>query len=399
MATPVGAVCPPRTSFYRYGPPLNFTVDSEKYGLTGVPTPLVMNFQWAMRTSAPLFRDSFSGVLLEEPTTTVLRHLNRAYTLVKIQFTPPAHQSWVIPATAQPRVKEEIVLSFRTSDRVNENEPNTIILVVPVVRTESATPPPYLKSLANPNDMTAQISPRELIPVSQNNLYAYYSLCAQGMAQGDMTQHPLVIVFVRGLPLPEALMNSILANLNSANVEPSFGNYEPPDGLVFYSGTGQTIEETSFPEWVKHAYNLLEPLTLQPTTQVIPKEVPTDAFKCVPLNPETDIQDGKVIIDPTTGETLKRVQEEREAVKAEAKSTLTIAAYTEHVKVGLSTLLAIAFVLLLLFIVYSGAGEVGVQGEQVGAFKRFVLYVKDLPLPVVTAVVAGFTGYLIGLFR
>lgn len=398
MSTPVGGLCPPGKPA-KYGPALAFSIDSEKYGLTGVPTPLVMNFQWSTQTTSAQFRDSSTGLLQPEPIQSEVRYNGRRYTLESAQFTSPTHATWVIPATNQTRVQEEITLTFRTADTIIDENPNTIILVIPIIRDDNATvDPPFLKALANPNDLPGNVSPRDVIPNWQNNLYAYYTICAQGMATNDPPQYVQVIVFTRGLSVKPTLITQILTSMNSAQQTPKFGAYSPPLGLVLTSIVGDTIAESTFPIRVKHAYNLLEPQGIQPAATAIAKEVPTDAFKCVPLNPETDISNGKILIDTVTGETLTDVEKERVATKSAATSAVNFTAFANSLKGGLSIALAVAFVFLFFFIIFSGSGDIGVPGEELGAVRRLLIKLAELPIPLVVGFIAGFIGFAIGFF-
>jgi hypothetical protein len=357
-----------------------------------------MDFQWSTQTTGALFRDSASGILNPEPIPSQIRYLSRTYTLDAIQFTAPIHSSWVIPATAQAKVQEEIVMTFRTADKIVDQTPNTLILTVPILRDDTAAvEPPFLLGIANPNDLKGNVSPKDLIPTWQNNLYAYYSICAQGMASGDTPQYIEVLVFTRGLPVKSATMTAIMSMMNSAQVAAKFGPYEPP-GFILNTATGEAISETNFPARVKHAYNLMEPLALQPAASAIMKEVPTDAFKCVPLNPETDIANGKIIIDTVTGETLADVNAAREATKVAATSKLNLTAFADILKNWLSYVLAGAFILLLFFILLSGSGEIGVPGEEAGAMTRLWILLSGSTGIIVFGIVAGFVGFAVGFF-
>ena len=403
MTTPVGNVCPP-TAFTRYAPPITFTVNTESYsGLLGSPAPLVVNFSWASRTTDPEFQDSYSGVLKQEPTESTLRYLGRNYSLVSIQFTPASHQGWVIPATAQSANKEDVVLTFRTNDTITDTNPNTIVLVSPLIRNDAATPPAYMVALSKQDGTAGTISPRNLVSAAGDGLYAYYTVCAQGYASGEAAQYVQVIVFPRGIEVPSSLMTAIYGKMGSAQTSPSFGTYQPPLGLVLAASTSVTMDETKFQQIVKFGYQLGGSATPAETTPVVPATPApppdsTNAYKCVSLNPETDISGGKLFIDPTTGIPLSQVEQGRQEVITAAKPTLSLTKYTESIKQPLSILLAIAFVFVLFYIIFSASGQIGVPGEDMGAAKSLWLKFIDYGmLPITIGIIAGFIGFIVGL--
>jgi hypothetical protein len=351
MATPTGNACPSGT-FSKFGPTITFTLNSDSYKnlASGANTNLPMNFAWAPRTTDPEFQDSFSGTLKQDPAKSTVRYLNRIYSLESIQFTTPTHSSWVIPVTSQSAVKEELVLTFRTADMIVDQTPNTIALVVPIIRDDTATiEPKYLVALSLQDGTSGAISPQDLIPITGDGLYAYYTLCAQGFAAGEPAQYVQTIVFPRGLPITNARMSKIYSKLSSA------------------------IATTD-------------------------KSVPTDAYKCVPLDPETNILDGKIVIDPTTGVPLSQVEADRTAVKEAATPKISLAAYSDKVKQFLSYLLAAAFILILFYIVFSGSGNIGVPGEDSAAAKGVLMKIMEVPLPLSIGIVCLFIGFLMGTF-
>ena len=399
MTTPQGNICTDANKSKSFPTGLSFPINSEKYGLLGTPTPLGFTFQWATRTTPPEFESSNRGTLLPEPGESTLRYNERVYKLVRIQLTKPTHTSWVIPVTAQAQNLEDVILTFTTSDGVTD-QPNVIIIVVPILRADvSSTDSSYLRALADPNLVGAGTSPASLFPGREADPYAYYPICATGYNSGEPPQNVLAVILVRGLYTSNATMNAILANYNS--VAQDYGAYQPPTTLVFSMNMG-SYNETTFQTQVKYGYNIIAPVPIQAPPTPVTKAVPTSSFQCTTLDPVTQIKDGTIVIDSSTGKPLSDVEAQRKTLIDEATqpppNKMTPDMYLEKVSGALSIILAVAVVVILVnfFLSATGTGT-GVPGETAGEWKRLFMTMGEIPLPLVIGLLAGFVGFFIGI--
>lgn len=399
MTTPQGAMCTDPSKSKSFPTNLSFPIDSEKYSVLGTPTPLGITFQWATRTTPPEFESSNRGSLLPEPGESTLRYNERTYKLTRIQISKPTHTSWVIPVTAQPQNLEDVILTFLTTD-VLTDQPNIIIIVIPILRAEvSATDSAYLKALADPNLIGAGTSPASLFPARETDPYAYYSVCATGYAKDDPPQNILVVTLIRGLYISNATMNAVLANYNS--VAQDYGTYEPPTSLVFSMTTG-TFDMVNFQTQVKYGYNIIAAVATQPPPKPKTESVSAGSFQCVPLDPATQIKDGALVVDTTTGQPLSAIEDQRKSLIQEATqpppNKMTPDMYIEKVSGALSIILAIAVIVVLInfFFSVTDTGS-GVPGETAGEWKRFFMTAGEIPLPIIVGLLAGFLGFFIGI--
>lgn len=402
MSTPNGQICPP-TTWQAFPTPLAFTIDSQKYSLLGLPTPLGMTFQWGIRMTPPTFESSANGVLGSEPSTTTMRYLDKTFTLIKVQLTDPTHKTWVTPYTAQQNQLEDVLLTFECAETLTDI-PQFIVIVIPIIRSGVATSDPaYLQALADPNTLTAQTSVENLFPTRADDLYAYYTICARGFQANDPPQNIQIIVLTRGLYVSNTLMTTIRGVYNSTSE--SFGIYEPPLKLVFNTrpATGNAFDETLFRSRVQYAFNLIKPQDTQPAPTAVIDEQAANAYKCVPFDPEKQLSaDGKIRFDPDTGVPLLTVEAERTAVieeitKADAKRLISPDVFAAHVSDAISVILAFAAVGVVFYLIFSSTGATDVPEGGAGYFAKLFMSLKTVPTILIIGVLAGFTGFMVGL--
>ena len=401
MSTPNGQICPP-TSWQAFPTPLSFTIDSQKYSLLGLPTPLGMTFQWGIRSTPPSFESSANGVLGAEPSTTTMRYLSKTFTLTKVQLADPTHKTWVTPYTAQDNQLEDIILTFESAETLADI-PQVIIIVIPIIRSGVATgDPAYLKALADPNTLTAQTSVENLFPTRADDLYAYYTVCARGFQAGDPPQNIQIIVLTRGLYVSNTLMSTIRGIYNSTSN--SFGAYEPPLKLVFNQApTGNVFDETLFRSRVQYAFNLIKPQDTQPAPTAVIDEQAANAYKCVPFDPEKQLSaDGKIRFDPDTGIPLDSVEAEREAVIKEITDTtaakiISPDVFAAHVSDAIAVILALAAIGVFFYLIFSSTGATDTPAGGAGFFTKLFMSLKTVPTILIIGILAGFTGFMVGL--
>jgi len=391
-----GQTCNP-SSLKIFPNKLLFGINSELYSSKS-PQPLNITFSWGTRSSPPGFDDTGTGILLPEPNvnSNTFRYLGHTYTLSKIQFTQPLHNSWVVPNDKQVVNKEDIVLTYTNSETINDI-PRVIIINIPIIRSDVTThDPAYLLALSNPNTPVSSLSIKNIFPNRENDLYAYYHICAQGYNVGDLPQDVISIVFVNGLYVSNTLMNNIMLQFNQ--VSSAFGSYQPPITLNFSSSSLNGFDNKMFDTYVNHAFNLIEYVQLSTGVQIQPD---INAYKCVPLNPDKDVSGGQLNIDPETGLLYSEIDAERRKLINEATSPrpkfLNQEKFVESVSGFMSFILVIIVFGILFFMVFSNTSTGSAPGEHSSFLVRLLQKISAVPLILIIGIIAGFIGYLVGM--
>ena len=376
---------------------LLFGVNSELYSSKS-PQPLNITFSWGTRSSPPGFDDTGTGVLLPEPNVVgnTFRYLNYTYTLSKVQFTPPLHNSWVVPNSRQTVNKEDIVLTYTNSEKINDI-PRVIIINIPIIRSDVTTyDPAYLVALSNPNTPTTSLSIKNIFPNRKNDIYLYYHICAQGYNAGDVPQDIISIVYVNGLYVSNTLMNNIMRQFNQ--VSGTFAAYQPPITLNFSSSSINAFDNKMFDTYVKHGFNLIDHVEISTGVQIQPD---MNAYKCVPLNPDKDVSGGQLNIDPETGILYSEIDAERKRLINEATSPrpnfISQEKFVESVSQYMSIIIVVIIFGILFFMIFSNTSTGGAPGEHSSFLVRMLQKLSAVPLILIIGVVAGFIGYLVGM--
>jgi hypothetical protein len=382
----------------------NITPTIDNY--TSVLDPISLEFQWGMRTTAPQFIN-IEG-LVDEPTTTTLRYLGSTYTIESVGFTSPTHNQWIVPSLVKNQNVEDIVLTFSTANLM-VGVPQYIIVVIPVLRSQSALgDPAYLTGFGGSGAIN-QVSIQSIIPSNKSEPFAYYTTCCPGSGSSDPPQNILVVVSVKGLYVSASTMSQISSIYAAISVNPNYGEYVPPLGISFSKNPYIIGSSQQFTTTVKVTQELI-PVSGGATGTVSPAgtvsatgatgaQTSTDAYKCVTLDPDTQIQNGQLNIDPATGKLLSTIDAERQMVKDDIfsnKAQIPAEVFTKYV----STILGLFFALIIIGIIFyffigAAVGTSAVGGG--GFFQRFFNRLADVPAYATIGMLAGFVGFMIGM--
>lgn len=400
MSTPQGSTCTPGSlvSF-----PVNLSVFTPTADLyTSVLDPLQFQFTWTRRNTAPTFKLANSSLLDEAPTNT-LTYQGRTYSLESVQFTKPTHTNWIVPFSEQLKHKEDIILTYTYPEALVDTA-QFIIIVVPILRATAATGDPvYLTAISNPTAAAGtEFDLSSVIPRRSGELFAYYTTCSRGYILNSPAQNTLVVVSVQGLYASNTTMANILAAYQRNSLQTEYGPYRTPVTLFFDSTPYSFPNETDFRMRVKTTKDLLT--TPTPTNAASPTPSPVDqtidAYKCVPLDPETQIRGGAIRVDPTTGTLLSQVEAERQAVitaEATPKAELTPAIFYKYVSTALSIFFAVTILGSLIYILFGTFIGATAVGPGATFFQKLFYRIQEVPGYVVIGVLMAFVGFLVGM--
>jgi hypothetical protein len=399
----MAGTCPP-TSIQTFPNVLNLPSQNiEFYTKESTYEPTQIEFQWAEQRTPSQFVDSLKGILaMPTGPSNTLRYKNATYSLTKLQVTDPTHTSWILPVAAQSENQEDMIFTFTAQPGPSGPvSPEQIIIVVPILRSTTllTTDPNFFKMMGplGSYDFSKPASLSEFFPASNtatvlaNTIHLYYPICSSG-------KNILVIVQPFGLRVSNTVMNLVKQALNS--VSGKFGPYEPIDGTTFPSSAG-VIDEERMKSLVKYGYRIGERVETQAPPTLVTKIQPADAFKCVPFDPETQLKDGKIVVDATTGEPISQIEADRADAKKEAEapanSLLAAESFVKVATIGLGAFFAVMAVLILIYLFMSAGGGMG-AGEGGGSVTRFVIYFfNQWFTPILVICIAAFIGFIVGM--
>ena len=243
----------------------------------------MLDIQWGTRSTAPTNTNGLldEGVNGTTSQTTTLRLNGTSYNLYQVQLCTPLHTSFNQPYDT------EVVMIF-------SNGVSYTLLCIPIKNVANATPSAYLKSLAEHALGGSPVSLNSLLPSDLH--YLNYQTCLKQTAgQQSVTQNINVIFFTNSINYPGNLTKRTVAL---------------PDGLVAKT-TGPYVIRTAddFNAKIKYGLYTVSSTNLSPGQ----RQDATNAYKCVPLLPEQNVQDGKITVDTTNGTLLSKVLEDKKA--------------------------------------------------------------------------------------
>jgi hypothetical protein len=228
----------------------------------------------------------------------------------------------------------------------------------------------------------------DLLPSSKE--YVSYSTCLRLVQSNSSTPvQAAVIVFWNGLPYP--FLRDICSKMKKTPPITS-----PPRLESLVQGLIPKSETTLFLVTSEEVYkNYLRSSELTSTTSRITTDGKrtdsTDSYKCVPLKPDENVKNNRIIIDTDKGVPLSQVLKEKEQEQGEGK--ITPGMVERMIAVVLGTAIGI-FVLSVFAYIFSQ-----VTSETSGtSFPWFMGKVKDMVPMVFVSIVVGIIGFLIGFF-
>lgn len=319
------------------------------------------------------------------------------YYLTSIQFAQSSqgkgtHTPLISPKTNQLSNKEDIILTF-TDINIIIGDQQHIVIVVPIIRNLSglSVDPDYLHAIYSPDSVTAErgITIESLIPKGP---YVSYTICTPRIGVAGSNQNLMIMVSMYGLPVINASILNILQGQ-------TISNYIPPASVQFPK-TNSVVE--GFTTSTAPIMVLFNNIVTTPTPPPEPiRTLETDALKCVPLDPEKQIDNGKIKIDASTGKPLDIVQANRMDTMANAVSNTSSVISPQMFVKAVSLVLGVLFFLCIVYFIVafsmnyfignSYAGSHGPIASMSRSVSKFTI-----PAYFTTGVFMGLAGVLVG---
>ena len=351
--------------------------------------PSSLEIQWAKQGTVPLFQNSNffpEGIYSSGTQTTTLRFRATKYTLKTAQLVEPQHKGLVLLADKE-KVNGEIVLVFESSTALTEKY---IFLCIPLLNKTSTSYSPYLEGIRLDKLSGRPVGLDEVLPSSKQ--YVSYSTCLRLVQASSSTPvQAAVIVFWKGLPYPSSLLTQVCRKMKPVRKDP------PPlkslvQGLIPKSETTLFLvpSEQVYKTYLRSS-ELTSSSSRSRTESQGKRTDSTDSYKCVPLKPDENVKNNRIIIDTDKGIPLSQVLQEKEDEQGVGK--ITPGMVERMIAVVLGTAIGI-FVLSVFAYLFSQ-----VTSETSGtSFPWFMGKVKNTLPMVFVSIVVGIIGFLIGFF-
>jgi hypothetical protein len=240
-----------------------------------------------------------------------------SYILRSVQITNASHNGWLALTDSEAinsNNQEDVILTFMREQLggtdINK-PPQFVILISPIIRiSRPIVSPPFLSALSNGSSSAMDAS--TLFPNNPANQLAYYTTCAKNVVATGTFQNVLVVVNVQGLLVWNNVMDAIKSKYTT-QVSTGFPSYIP----VYYNLFQET--PTTIPSQAVFQTLVSVSKSYASSAQTAPAVVATvtDSYKCVPLNPETDISGGALYVNSSDGTLLSNTLAQRQKEKDE----------------------------------------------------------------------------------
>ena len=344
MANPLGCIPGAQTGFIDFN---SVSLDSDILLNTLSKETPNFQFKWSTRSDRPQISETPGVINLKTEGMTSIIYNQHEYYLTSIQFAQSSqgkgtHTPLISPKTNQLSNKEDIILTF-TDINIIIGDQQHIVIVVPIIRNLSglSVDPDYLHAIYSPDSVTAErgITIESLIPKGP---YVSYTICTPRIGVAGSNQNLMIMVSMYGLPVINASILNILQGQ-------TISNYIPPASVQFPK-TNSVVE--GFTTSTAPIMVLFNNIVTTPTPPPEPiRTLETDALKCVPLDPEKQIDNGKIKIDASTGKPLDIVQANRMDTMANAVSNTSSVISPQMFVKAVSLVLGVLFFLCIVYFI------------------------------------------------
>ena len=387
----------PTTGNYSFPIQLGFTPTSSTYGDSA--DVYTIEIDLASQVTPPSIGSVDKCLLNQNTSTPSKAQFNgHSYSLKSIQITPPSHTSWIVSSDARSANVADMLLTFTADDPSASIQ--HIFSVIPFLASTSIrkeTDPAYLRALGSA-DVAGPYTLQDCLPSAQS--FAAYTTCLNPNSVKAVT-----LVFYQGKKVSADTLNKILMADDQGG--PVFGtqvdtrdsltqkalshcmmNSIPvimPEGITV-SGNKTVMNSDNFAQRVR--VSKLGAATGQRVDN-------TSAYKCVPLDPDRDVKDGKIYINTATGEVqpMNEILAARQAIRTSATANhgLDPGVLEQYIAIFLAVLLACLFLggLGILFLTWTG---------NISLWLALPLWVQQTPMLVLVSILFGFIGFLVGSF-
>jgi hypothetical protein len=424
--------CP--TTGIRDFPLLNSYTPSEELNQKIQETYLT-DLRWSPRKNAPSFVEPLGSGIFNEggsfsTSPTTFRLNGNEYTLIRAQFCDTLHTNFILPPANESKKQMEILLMFQNTS--GDAQERFLTFCIPVLQTETAIQNEYIDALLENKLPGKPIPASSLLPPPGQQQFLSYATCLSTTgAQKTSRVFMRVFYFIKGLFLTTGKIQEIqgrrlgvsISRLRLQNDLPSLmiqiqriqnlTGIPPPNINTVASGINYILSlPLPKPQLLGSAIaqrqnQLLTRISDEPSylsflvysqiTTTAKEATPirsdsTDSYKCVPLNPSTNLKGGRLEVNLDTGELLTQVLEKNEVRQKESPG-LTPGQVEKIVGIALGVIFG---TLVLCIFAYLLARSTSTGFEQ--PVFEIPNWLKTMTPLLFVGVIAGVIGYFIGVF-
>lgn len=355
--------------------------------------PSSLEFQWGKRGTVPTFQENYftEGIYNSGDQTSTLRIRGSLYTLKFVKIAEAQHASF-LPSEDKRLCLGEILMVFESSASITEK---FVFACVPILNKSTTSPSAYLESIRQDKLPGRPIGLDDLLPSSKK--YISYVTCLHQVTGGKTNAvQANVLVFTQGLFYNSSLLMELRRKIKSIPLPspiPAGTVPMPPlgslaEGLLAKTNPSPFLltSEIDYKQFVRSSE-----LTT-PSSGTSGKRIDsTSSYKCVPLKPDINVKDNRIIIDTDNGVPLSQVLKEKEEDQGLGKITPGMVERMIAIVLGSAAGL---FVLSIIAYIFSRVTTENADGN----FPWLMAKTKDLLPMFFVSIVVGIIGFLIGFF-
>lgn len=373
--------------------PIKTTVNITDALVNSIHESYMINVQWGLRATAPTL--GANGMLQEgssatnAPSTTSLRLQGNSYTLFSAQLVAPIHKDFV-KATEKPLVKAELLLIFKsTSSDIAEKY---VFFCVPVLQSATTTPNVYLQSILQERLPGRPISLSTLVPEPKDQEFFAYSTClSQVKGQQTVATQVRVLIFHKGIR--HSNVNGVLPKAKPRAIT-AFPAFQLPEQLRASTMPSPFMldNETTFGRFLRSG-NLQADIYGRSGEL---REDTTSAYKCVPLNPDTQVVDGKIKVDTTRGELLSKVLQDRSSDLNEDMGKKGMSAEDLERMIAVALGIALGLLVLMILAYFVSRVTASPNSYSPGPVVTVPSWIRNITPTMFISIFVGILGFVIG---
>ena len=179
----------------------------------------------------------------------------------------------------------------------------------------------------------------------------------------------------------------------------SYSGYVAPLGLSISTQIRTISTDSDFRLRVTVTKNILVPPRRDESNNGDPREETVDAYKCVPFDPDKQMINGKIRVDPNTGTPLNIVESQRNELKNSIVTNMTISTevYSKYVSTALAFFFTAIVVVVVIYFFIGAAIGPSMVGHGGGFFNRLFKNLTNVPAYSVIGMLCGFIGFMMGM--
>jgi len=337
-----------------------------------------VEFNLGPRANAPIFVNTSEARIDEGSDTGIyIRYNSLNYKIVQAQITKPLNKSWILSAATKNNNVADLTLTFQSSS--STADPKYIFMSVPILReTTTVIDPLYIAALAGQN-VNGPFSLSQCIPSVKD--YATYTTCLE-----PAPFNALCILFYQGLSVNGGTLDAMARLAGNGGTWPSF---KAPTDVTLISSIPPIT-----PDAFRASVRINTVGAAQTTKMSATRTDNTSAYQCVPLDPDRDVANGKLIIDTSTGipQPMTKLLGARESARKDVGGKPPLAPGE------METIIAafLGIILSLGLVIGATYAYFWYRDGSLDILNSFPAWVRESPWLVFTAVLFCFAGFLIG---